>query len=112
MRAWIFVGSASGLSPSSRSPLLPTNLVQAFDAICSRRRDRACIFSVGDIPRRSNTVSDAMQPVVAACHLSNIVASNGPQTLRLAVQFCEDSANVRRIEWELNHRIRPIELPS
>lgn len=43
--------------------------------------------------------------------LPNIIAPNRSQPLRLAVQLREDTANIGRIEWQVNYRIRPIELP-
>jgi hypothetical protein len=52
-----------------------------------------------------------MQPVAPERGLPNIVAPNRSQPLRVAVQVRRDTANIGRIEWPVNYRIRPIELP-
>ena len=36
---------------------------------------------------------------------------NRLQSLRVTAQVCKDTANIRRIEGNVDHRIRPIELP-
>src|SRR5713101_5968495 len=52
-----------------------------------------------------------MQPVVPERGLPSIVAPNRSQPLTVAVQVREDPANIGRIEWHVNYRIRPVELP-
>src|SRR5215831_15880437 len=51
-----------------------------------------------------------MQPIVPESGLSHVVAPNRAQPLRVAVQVRDDTANVGRIEWHVNYRVRPIEL--
>ncbi len=53
---------------------------------------------------------NSMQPVVPERGLPSIIAPNRSQPLRVAVQVREDTANIRRTEWHVNYRIRPIEL--
>ena len=52
---------------------------------------------------------NAMQPVVPARGFSDIVATNRSQPFGVAIEVCEDAANIGRIERQVNHRIRPIE---
>src|ERR1700738_3233419 len=53
-----------------------------------------------------------MQPIVPECGLPNIVLSNRSQPFGVAVQIRDDAADIGRIKWHLNYRIRLIGLTS
>ena len=46
-----------------------------------------------------------MQPIVPGRDLPNIVAASRSQSPRVSVQVREDTANIGRFEWQVNHRV-------